>query len=321
MINYIIKRIGTSIIILIGISLIVFTLVQFQPGNPYSTMIDPTIPPETVEKMLLKIGYYDPFPLKYIKWLTRAITGDLGYSIHYKLPVITVISSRIWNTFLLSIFSFTIGTIIAILVGVISSYKPNSIFDYITTILSFIGLSIPTFFFGLILIKIFCFNTNFLPSSGMSTLGASHSGITKIFDIGKHMILPVIVLSLTQIASLIRYSRSSMIDVLKNNYIQTARAKGLSLKATIWKHGFKNSLISIITILCMQIPSLFSGALITETIFLWPGIGRLNYEAVINRDYPLIMGITMMLSILIVFSNLLADILYAIADPRIRLDR
>ena len=320
MLYYIIKRIGTALTILLGISIIVFALVQLQPGNPYSTMIDPTIPPETVQKMLLKIGYYDPLPIKYIKWLTRAITGDFGYSIHYKLPVITVISSRIWNTFLLSIFSFTIGTIIAILIGVISSYKPNSIFDYITTIFSFIGLSIPTFFFGLILIKIFCFNTNILPSSGMNTLGENYNGIMKIFDIGKHMILPVMVLSLTQIASLIRYSRSSMIDVLKNNYIQTARAKGLSLKATIWKHGFKNSLISIITILCMQIPSLFSGALITETIFLWPGIGRLNYESVINRDYPLIMGITMMLAVLIVFSNLLADILYAIADPRIRLD-
>lgn len=319
--DYIFKRIITSIVMLIGVSIIIFTLVQLQPGNPYSTMISPTVSQDTVHKMLKDIGYYDPIWIKYIKWLGRVLHGDFGYSIQYKLPVLTVINSRIWNTFLLSIVSFIISSSIAILLGVIAASKQNSIFDNITTVVSFIGLSIPTFFFGLLLVKWLSFDANLLPTSGMSTLGEDYTGIKAIIDVVRHMIMPVIVLSITQVASLMRYTRSSMIDVLSQEYIRTARAKGLNKKLTIWKHGFRNSLISIVTILCMQLPSLFSGALITETIFIWPGIGRLNYEAVVNRDYPLIMGITMMLAILIVFSNLLADVLYAVIDPRIKINK
>ncbi|GAA0786601.1 ABC transporter permease [Hathewaya limosa] len=284
-------------------------------------MISPTVSQDTVHKMLKDIGYYDPIWIKYIKWLGRVLHGDFGYSIQYKLPVLTVINSRIWNTFLLSIVSFIISSSIAILLGVIAASKQNSIFDNITTVVSFIGLSIPTFFFGLLLVKWLSFDVNLLPTSGMSTLGEDYTGIKAIIDVVRHMVMPVIVLSITQVASLMRYTRSSMIDVLSQEYIRTARAKGLNKKLTIWKHGFRNSLISIVTILCMQLPSLFSGALITETIFIWPGIGRLNYEAVVNRDYPLIMGITMMLAILIVFSNLLADMLYAVIDPRIKINK
>ncbi len=152
----------------------------------------------------------------------------------------------------------------------------------------------------------------------MMTLGENYTGIEKFIDMGKHMIMPVIVLSITQAASLLRYTRSSMLEVMSKDYIRTARAKGLSRNKTIWTHGFRNSLISIVTVICMQIPTMFSGALITETVFVWPGIGMLKYEAILNRDYPLIMGITMLLAVIIVLSNLLADLLYAVVDPRIR---
>ncbi|WP_392486273.1 ABC transporter permease [Haloimpatiens sp. FM7315] len=319
--KYILKRFFISLVMIFGVSIIIFVLVQSQPGDPYSTMISPTISKETVQKMLRKIGYYDPIWLKYVKWLKRAIVGNLGYSIKYKIPVLNVITPRLYNTLILSITSFIISAIVAIIAGVYAASKRNSFFDKISGLLAFIFLSIPTFFFGLLLVKGLSYDTSLLPTSGMVTIDKEYTGFKHIVDVTKHMIMPVIVLSLTQIAVLFRYTRSSMIDSLDKQYIVTARAKGLSRKKVIWNHGFKNSMISIITILCMQLPSLFSGALITETIFVWPGIGRLNYDAVVSRDYPLIMGIAMLTAILIIFSNFLSDVLYSVIDPRIRLHK
>lgn len=318
MTKYIFKRILIAIGVLFGVSVIIFSLVHMQPGNPYTSMIDPTVPPEVIKEMLTKIGYYDPIHIKYIKWISRALRGDLGYSIQYGQPVLQVINSRIWNTVLLSSFALIISTILGIIIGIISAIKKNTLFDYVTTVFSFIGISIPAFFFGLLLIKIFAFDFPILPVSGMKTLGEDYTGIKNALDVLKHMILPGLVLALLQSAAFVRYTRSSMLEVLDKDYIRTARAKGLTKKKSILKHGVKNALIPLVTIICMQIPFIFSGALLTETIFVWPGIGRLNYDAVLNRDYPLIMGILMILSIIILLSNLLADILYAVIDPRIK---
>ncbi|HDK7168882.1 TPA: ABC transporter permease [Clostridium botulinum] len=319
--KYILKRLLISTIMIFGVSIIIFVLVQSQPGDPYSTMISPTVSKETVEKMLRQIGYYDPLWLKYVKWMKMAVVGNLGYSIKYKIPVMEVIKPRLYNTFILSLAAFIISAFIAIISGVYAASNKNSLFDRISGVLAFIFLSIPTFFFGLFLVKWFSFDMNILPTSGMISIDKDYTGLAHVLDVVKHMIMPAIVLSLTQIAMLFRYTRSSMIDSIDKQYIVTARAKGLSRRKTIWKHGFKNSMISIITILCMQLPSLFSGALITETIFIWPGIGRLNYDAVVSRDYPLIMGIAMITAVIIIFSNFLADVLYAVIDPRIRLDK
>ena len=318
MTKYIFKRILIAIGVLFGVSLIIFSLVHMQPGNPYTSMIDPTVPPEVIKEMLTKIGYYDPIHIKYIKWISRALRGDLGYSIQYGQPVLQVINSRIWNTVLLSSFALIISTILGIIIGIISAIKKNTLFDYVTTVFSFIGISIPAFFFGLLLIKIFAFDFPIFPVSGMKTLGEDYTGIKNALDVLKHMILPGLVLALLQSAAFVRYTRSSMLEVLDKDYIRTAKAKGLTKKKSILKHGVKNALIPLVTIICMQIPFIFSGALLTETIFVWPGIGRLNYDAVLNRDYPLIMGILMILSIIILLSNLLADILYAVIDPRIK---
>lgn len=318
MFKYIIKRILTAIGVLFGVSIIIFALIHMQPGNPYSTMMDPSVPPEVVENMLKNLGYYDPIYIQYFKWLGRALHGDLGYSIYYSQPVLSVIGSRIWNTVLLSGVSLVISIFLGVLCGIISAVKKHSIFDYLTTILAFIGISIPSFFFGLLLIKWFAVDLKILPVSGMKTVGSTYTGMKNALDVAKHIVLPATVLALMQTASFMRYTRSSMLDVLNKEYIRTVRAKGLSMRKTVFKHGFKNALIPIITIICLQIPFLFSGALITETIFVWPGIGRLNYDAVLNRDYPLLMGILMIISVVILFSNLLADVLYAVIDPRIR---
>ena len=318
MLKYAVKRMINTIPILLGISIIVFILINCQPGNPYSNMVDPSVTEEVKEQMLRQIGYYDPMPIKYFKWGTRAISGDLGYSIAYKEPVIDVIKSRIGNTVLLGGASLFLSVLIAIPIGMISSVKRYSIFDYATTVLAFIGLSIPAFFFGMLLIKVFAVDLKILPVSGMVTIGKNYIGINHIIDVFNHMILPTIVLALINTAAFMRYTRSSMISIISQDYIRTAKAKGVSSFGIILKHAFKNALIPIITIIGLELPALFSGALLTETIFVWPGIGRLNYEAVTNRDYSLIMGLVMIFAIVTLLSNLIADIMYAVVDPRVK---
>jgi len=318
MFKYAIKRMINTIPILLGISIIVFILVNCQPGNPYSNMVDPTVTEEVKEQMLRQIGYYDPLPIKYFKWITRAVSGDLGYSIAYKEPVLDVIKSRVGNTALLGTVSLFLSVIIAIPIGMISSMKRYSIFDYATTVLAFIGLSIPAFFFGMLLIKVFAVDLKILPVSGMVTIGKNYIGINHIIDVFNHMILPAIVLALINTAAFMRYTRSSMISIISQDYIRTAKAKGVSSFGIVLKHAFKNALIPIITIIGLELPALFSGALLTETIFVWPGIGRLNYEAVTNRDYSLIMGLVMIFAIVTLLSNLIADIMYAVVDPRVK---
>jgi peptide/nickel transport system permease protein len=316
--NYIIRRLFQTVIILFGVSIVIFSLIHLQPGNPYSSMMDPSISQEVVEQMLTKLGYYDPLPVQYFKWISRAIQGDFGFSIQYKQPVIDVIASKLGNTFLLSFCALTMTVLIAIPAGVFSATKQYSFFDYFVTFVAFIGISIPAFFFGLLLIKWFAVDLKALPISGMITVGKNYTGMARVIDIAKHLVLPTVVLGLLETATLMRYTRSSMLEVKNQDYIRTARAKGVSERRVNFVHALRNALIPVITILSMQIPFLFSGALLTETIFVWPGIGRLNYEAVLSRDYPLIMGILMMLAIIILLSNFLADILYAFVDPRIK---
>ena len=318
MFNYIIKRLIQSIFILIGVTVIIFTLVHMAPGDPLIQSMDPSVSAEIREEMLTDMGYYDPIYVQYFKWLGRLFHGDLGYSIKFKKPVFDVIGEYLPNTILLGLASMILSIVIAIPAGIISATKKNTFFDYIVTIISFIGLSIPAFFFGLLMIKWLAFDLDIFPISGMITVGENLTGLAKWKDIGMHLVLPAVVLALLQTATLMRYTRSSMIEVIDQDYIRTARAKGVSENKVINKHAFRNALISIITILTMQIPFLFSGAVLTETIFVWPGIGRINYDAIIGRDYPLIMGIMLLLAVIILLSNLLADILYAAVDPRIR---
>ncbi|MVX63247.1 ABC transporter permease subunit [Clostridium chromiireducens] len=318
--KYIFKRLIHTVPVLIGISIIVFILIKFQPGDPFSSMMDPNLSQEMKEKMLAQLGYNDPVLIQYFKWLLNIFQGNLGYSIQFKQSVISVIGSRIGNTVILSFSSMLLSILIAIPCGVISATKQFSKTDYIVTVFAFIGLSIPSFFFGMLLIKIFAVDLGWLPISGMVTTGVSLRGWSFAFDVAKHMLLPMIVLALMNTASLMRYTRSDMIDILKTDYIRTARAKGVKRRRIIYEHALKNELLPLITVITMQIPSLLSGALLTETIFVWPGIGRLNYNAVISRDFPLIMGIVMMVAIISLFTNLLADILYVIVDKRVKFD-
>lgn len=318
--KYVFKRLIQSIPVLLGISIIVFVLVKMQPGDPFSSMMDPNLTKEMQKKMLDELGYNDPILIQYFKWLLRALQGNLGYSIQFKQSVLTVIASRLGNTVILSLCSMILSILIAIPCGVISATKQRTKTDYVVTVFAFMGLSIPSFFFGMLLIKIFSVDLGWLPISGMVSTGVTLKGWAAAFDIAKHMILPMIVLALINTASLMRYTRSDMIEILKTDYIRTARAKGVRRRSIIYQHALKNELLPLITVVTMQVPALLSGALLTETIFVWPGIGRLNFNAVMSRDYPLIMGIVMMVAVISLLTNLLADILYAVVDKRINFD-
>lgn len=316
--RYAIRRLAQAVLIVLCVSLIVFIFINLAPGDPYTQRLDPSVSAEVREEMLERLGYYNPVHIKYFKWLSAVAHGDLGYSIKYKKPVADVIGERLPNTIVLGLAALILSTAIAIPAGIISATRRNSIFDYVGTILSFVGISIPAFFFGLLMIKIFSFDLKLFPISGMTTVGENYNGLALVKDIAAHMVLPTIVLALLQTATLMRYTRSSMLEVFDQDYIRTARAKGLSERVVTNKHAFKNALIPVITILSMQIPSLFSGAVLTETIFVWPGIGRLSYTAILDRDYPLIMALLLLTTVIILICNLIADLLYALIDPRIR---
>lgn len=316
--KYIGKRLLQAVIILLGVSVIVFALVNFIPGDPYSGMYSPDIPTEEIEAKLDELGANDPIPIQYVKWLGRALTGDLGYSIWYKEPVISVILGWLGNTALLACSSILVSTLLGITVGIYSARHRKGLVDNVSTVMAFTALSIPSFFFGMILIKIFGVDLQILPISGMVTVGKeSITGAARALDIARHMVLPTVVLGLMNAATMLRYTRSSMVDIQGMDFIRTARAKGLPERKVIYKHALKNALSQIITVLSLQIPGLLSGSLLTETVFLWPGVGRLNFEAVNHRDYPLIMGIVLILASFTLIANLIADISYAAIDPRV----
>ena len=318
MLRYIFKRIVIAIPVFFGITLVVFFLIMSMPGDPFSGMLDPGMSAEYKQKLLESYGYNDPIAVQYVKWLGRMLQGDLGYSNIYKARVLDIIGTRMGNTALLGGVSLLISTFIGIPAGVYVATHKRSLVDHGMTVFCFFGISIPAFFFGMLLILLFGMYLNCLPVSGMITAGANYKGLAHVIDVVRHMVMPVIVLSLLNIASFMRYTRSSVIDVVGQDYIRTARAKGVSRWDLVAKHVLKNALIPIITIISLQIPSMLSGALLTETVFVWPGVGQLNYQAVQNRDYFLIMGIVMVLAVITLAVNLIADICYALVDPRIR---
>ncbi len=318
--RYLLRRTTVAIPVLIGISIIVFALVQLQPGDPYSAMIDPTATAEQRDALLRRVGYYDPLVVKYLKWAGRAVTGDLGYSIQYGAPVATVIASRLGNTLLLTGTALAIALVVALPAGIYQGLRRNSTGDVVLTVLTFVSFSIPTFFLGMVLIKVFSANLGWLPASGAATIGGNFQGIGAALDVGAHLVLPALTLATMNIAVFARYLRANVNEIVGQDFIRSQIAFGTPTGEILWVHVLKNAAKPLITIISLEIPALLSGALLTETVFGWPGIGRLNYEAVINRDYSLLMGIIMFLAVATIVANLIADIIYAIVDPRVRVN-
>lgn len=315
MATYIGRRLLQIIPLLFGISIIIFAIIQAAPGGPEGSLLETGrfIDPQVIENYRHRLGVDQPIHIQYIRWLSAAVTGDLGISFSTTRPVAEMILERIPATLELMVSSFLFAAIIAIILGVYSALRPYSLTDFLGTGFSFLGIAMPVFWFGLILQLLFSVKLGWLPVAGTETVGDTSFG-----DHLKHLILPGLVLSFRYIAGWSRYLRSSLLGVIKADYIRTARAKGLPEKVVIGIHAVRNALIPVLSIMALNVADLFSGAIITETIFAWPGIGRLFVQAMFARDYPLLMGILLMGSFMVILFNLIADILYGILDPRIR---
>jgi peptide/nickel transport system permease protein len=319
--KYIIRRILVFIPMLIALTMIVFSLVLAAPGDPISgKFLDPNIDPAVFEQQKEALGLNDPIPVQYGRWLSAVIQGDFGKSYVYKgRNVSDLIGDRLQNTLYLGLFSLFITIVVSIPIGIYSARKPYSLLDYGATSFGFLGLAIPNFFFGLVAIYIFSIQLGWLPSQGsVSTPGLE--GLELFVSKLKHLILPGITLGLAGTAAYMRYMRSEVLDVLGSDYIRTAKAKGMTERTVLYKHTLRNALIPIITLLGFEIGVLLSGAVITEGVFQYPGLGTLFLNSIGNRDYPVIMAINLLLGICILVGNLLADIFYSIVDPRIRYD-
>ncbi len=323
MISYFFRRVGELIPVFFLISMIIFFILNAMPGDPllYSRVENPRVIVQDPERIAKLREYYhldDPLIVRYFFWLKSLFKGDLGYSSMYKLPVLKLIKSRLPNTLMLTVTAWLIGLIVAFPIGIYSAVKKYSFLDYFFTVLAFIGISLPTFWFALMAIIVFSVFLGWFPAAGVQTYGIS--GSWNIFvDKLKHLALPSLVLGLVQVAYWVRYIRTSLLEVLDQDYIRTAYSKGAPDKRVILRHALRNAMIPIITIIALDIPYFFGGALIVETIFSWPGMGRLMYEAVLASDYNLAINCLMFITIVTLLSNLLADFLYVLVDPRIRL--
>ena len=320
--NFIIRRILTLIPLYLGITVITFLIIHLAPGKP--TELETQMKPGMAmarQRMEKIYGLDKPLYEQYWLWFKKMIVFDFGNSFKDHQPVLEKIRDTLPNTILLNLASLFLIYLIAVPIGILSAVKQYSLFDKISTVFVFIGMAVPGFWLALLLILMFSVKLSWLPISGMHSLFYQFQNLSfwgKLLDIFKHAILPVTVLSLSGLAWLSRYTRSGMLEIIRQDYITTARAKGLSERQVIFKHALRNALLPIVTILGLSLPGLISGSVIIETIFAWPGMGRLAYQAVLARDYPVIMGASVFSVFLLLFGNLIADILYAIVDPRIK---
>lgn len=315
------KRVLNLIPVLFIVSMIIFGILDAMPGDAVDSYLGASsnVTAEQREQIREELGLNGNIVERYGKWVGRMVQGDLGKSLKFRKPVTTIIGTYVWNTFLLNAVSLVLAIILAIPIGIRSATKRYGVFDNFWTVFSLGGISIPSFFFSLVLIYFIGLTFN-LPLSGMKTIGIYPNKFAEILDIAKHMIMPVTVLAFSSFSSLVRYVRNSMIDVINQDYIRTARAKGLKEKVVIYHHAFRNALIPLVTLLGLYIPTLFSGAVITETVFKWPGLGNVLLDSIVNRDNSIVLASLLLVTLMLLLGNLLSDVLYAVVDPRIRVE-
>jgi peptide/nickel transport system permease protein len=324
MFNYAVRRVLQSIPILFILSILLFALVRSAPGGPLATAYrNPNVTKEQIEILKKQLGLDKPLPVQYVNWMGDILQGDMGDSIKFRRPVSEMIMERIPNTLILVGVSFVVTLIIAIPVGIISARRPYSLFDYTATTLTFIGQSVPVYWLGLGLILIFYVTLQnpvtgkpLFPAGGMRTVGAESS----LSDLAWHLVLPVVALSASWAAWYSRFLRSSLLDVQHEDYVRTAKAKGAPDRTVYYKHALRNAILPLVTLIALDLPSLFAGALFIETIFSWPGMGRLFWDAARGRDYPVLLAVVMIDAVIIIFCNILADLLYGFLDPRVKYD-
>ncbi len=318
--NFLIRRILEMILLLLLISVLVFFILHLAPGGPLDELriANPRVTAEHVRQLKALLGLDRPIHERYFVWLLNVLRGDWGVSwqVGTGQSVMDIIASRVGNTALLMGVALGASILLALPIGIYSALRQYSWADHIVTGLSFFGMSMPTFWFGVMLLIVFAVVLRWLPAGGISTVGMENDWLDRL----RYLVLPATVLCLFNVAGWSRYIRSSMLDILGQDYLRTARAKGLRENTVIIKHALRNALIPFITLVGLTLPDLFGGAIVTETIFAWAGMGRLYYDAIMASDWPVVQAVMVILAFLVIASNLMADVLYAVVDPRIRYD-
>lgn len=317
MTGFLLRRILISIPTLLVISAILYSILALAPGDPFGQLaLNPDIPPEVRLNLRKQFGLDDPVPIQYLRWVENAARGNWGYSFVSHVNVSVLIGERLPTTIFVIGAAFLLSIIIALPIGIISAVRQYSALDNIATTFAFLGYSLPTFFTGIIFILVFSIYLHWLPF--IYTTNIQATGLDYGWELFKHAIMPIAVLALFQAASLVRYVRAAMLDVIGQDYVRTARAKGLGALTVVLGHAFRNALIPVITVIALDIPSIFAGAIVTEQIFRVPGMGSLLINSIQSKDTPVVMFIVFTYAVLVVFFNLVADVLYGLLDPRIK---
>lgn len=333
MLGYTVKRVAGVIPVLLIVSLMVFSLMQAAPGDPISMLISDEASPEDRARVAAAWGFDQPAHVQYLTFLGNAAVGDFGTSFRFREPVMDLVLARLPASIELAVFATLLAIVVGIPLGVLAAARPNSIFDTIGSIGGFFGISMPNFWQAILLILLFAGLLNILPSSGREPWGLGLPRITGFLTLDavlqgrwdalwqalRHLIMPAVVLGTSMTGIIMQITRASMLENLGEDYVMTARAKGLSNSAVLWRHAFRNALVSVITIIGLEFGALISGAIIVETVFSWPGIGALLIQGITYRDFPLIVGLVLIYTTIFVLLNVLIDILYTVVDPRIRM--
>ncbi|WP_026876569.1 ABC transporter permease [Jiangella gansuensis] len=318
MVTYVVKRLLLAIPVLVGVSILIFALVRLAPGDPVEMMMNPeqamTGGDAYLEARRAELGLDRPLPFQYLAWVQEALRGDLGFSYVNRRPVTELIGERIGPTVRLMVAALLVAVVVGLVVGVIAAVRQNTWVDYVASIFAVSAISVPSFFLGLAAIYVFALVLGVLPPSGMQPRGGGAS----LLDQLRYLLMPALILGLSIAGPLVRYVRAGMLDVLSQDYLRTANAKGISSRRILTRHALRNALIPLITVVTIMIPVLFAGAVVVENVFSWPGMGSLMLNAISSRDYPVLVGFTLVVALLVVLCNLLADVLYAVVDPRIR---
>ena len=315
MFRYILKRLLYAIPVFLGITFVIYTLINLAPGGPLSVLAaSGEMSLSDLEALKISMGLDKPIVIRYFIWLGDLLHGDFGISYRTSQEVSLMISQRIMPSLMLTGTGILAAMLVGVPLGIISAYKPNSVWDHISTFISFIGASVPNFFLSLLLIYVLAVKLKWFPTSGMQSSGMSGN----LLDLRHHLALPAFVCGIQPIGNYIKQTRSSVLEVLNEEYIKTARSKGLTNVVIVLKHAFRNALIPIVTTISLSIPFLIGGAVVTEQIFAWPGIGSLMITAITSRDYPVIMGVAVLICGVVLVANLILDLIYAALDPRIK---
>lgn len=316
---YLLQRLLYTVPLLLGAVTIVFVLVHLAPGNPVDYIIGESgADKEMIARLTAEMGLDRPLYIQLLRYLGQVATGNLGYSFVSNTPVLELILDRLPATLLLMASQLVFSISLGITLGVLSARRPNSLLDNTITVLSLASFAVPVFWLGQLLILGFGYYLDWLPIQGMVDLRAGHTGFDLVLDVARHMILPVLTLTLYNLALILRLTRGSLLEVVGQEYVKVARSKGLSENTVMIKHALRNALLPVVTVIGLEFRALIAGAVLTETVFAWPGLGRLTFDAINARDYPLLMGMFIFISLLVAIGNLVTDLLYALLDPRIR---